>query len=197
ATACRWFQQEGFRYMSHQKGLYFDGHDQPDVVQYWQEHFLSIMKEYERCLVRYIVGHVESELNDAECNFVERHLVLCAHDKMTAQSNDAVDQYWVFEDQFKLQKKGVGCGLHCSDVICSTVGHMVYAGESLEYGKNHEGYWNGEMFVKQLKDKIIPTFKHIHALFLIDNSQGHSAYAKDALLVSHMNVNPGGKQAHM
>jgi len=35
------------------------------------------------------------------------------------------------------------------------------------------------------------------ALFLIDNSQGHAAYAEDALLVSRMNVNPGGKQARM
>jgi hypothetical protein len=32
---------------------------------------------------------------------------------------------------------------------------------------------------------------------MVDNSQGHSAYSKDALLVSRMNVNPGGKQAWM
>lgn len=32
---------------------------------------------------------------------------------------------------------------------------------------------------------------------MIDNSQGHSAYAEDALLVSRMNVKPGGKQARM
>ncbi|KAG2108725.1 uncharacterized protein F5147DRAFT_745701 [Suillus discolor] len=94
------------------------------------------------------------------------------------------------------------CGLHHSDVICSTVGHIVDADESSEYGKNHRGYWNGEMFVKQLSDKIILTFEHIYglgyqALFLINNPQGHSAYAKDALLVSRMNINPGGKQAHM
>ena len=54
----------------------------------------------------------------------------------------------------------------------------------------------------QLKEKIIPTFEGLHgagyqALFLIDNSQGHSAYAVDALLVSRMNVNSGGKQARM
>ena len=54
----------------------------------------------------------------------------------------------------------------------------------------------------QLKEKIILTFERVHgpgyqALFLIDNSQGHSAYAEDALMVSHMNVNPGGKQARM
>jgi hypothetical protein len=34
-------------------------------------------------------------------------------------------------------------------------------------------------------------------LFLIDNSQGHSAYADDVLLISRMNINPGGKQAQM
>jgi len=32
---------------------------------------------------------------------------------------------------------------------------------------------------------------------LIDNSQGHSAYAENALVISRMNVNPGGKQARM
>ena len=35
------------------------------------------------------------------------------------------------------------------------------------------------------------------ALFLIDNSQGHSAYSADALLASRMNLRPGGKQARM
>ena len=34
-------------------------------------------------------------------------------------------------------------------------------------------------------------------LLMVDNSQGHSAYAKDALLASRMNIKPGGKQAHM
>jgi len=32
---------------------------------------------------------------------------------------------------------------------------------------------------------------------LIDNSQGHSAYAENALVISQMNVNPGRKQARM
>ncbi|KAG1775117.1 hypothetical protein EV702DRAFT_1180521 [Suillus placidus] len=110
---------------------------------------------------------------------------------LRSQANDAVGQYWVFEDEFRLRKKGAGRGLHRSDVICSTVGHLVEAGETMEYGKNHEGYWCGENFCTQLTEKIIPTFERAHgpgyqALFLIDNSQGHSAYAEDALLVSRM-----------
>ena len=32
---------------------------------------------------------------------------------------------------------------------------------------------------------------------MVDNSQGHAAYGSDALLVSRMNMNPGGKQALM
>jgi len=53
-----------------------------------------------------------------------------------------------------------------------------------------------------LCEKIIPAFEHAHgpgyqALFIIDNSQRHSAYAEDALLASRMNFNSGGKQAHL
>jgi len=39
--------------------------------------------------------------------------------------------------------------IHQSEVICSTVGHLTEAGQTLEYGKNYEGYWTGELFVKQ------------------------------------------------
>ena len=54
----------------------------------------------------------------------------------------------------------------------------------------------------QLAEKIIPAFERAHgpgfqALFMVDNSQGHSAYAVDALLTSQMNLRPGGKQAQL
>ncbi|KAI6146346.1 hypothetical protein BKA82DRAFT_13154 [Pisolithus tinctorius] len=111
--------------------------------------------------------------------------------------------------QFQKYKKslyydGAGCGLHQSGVICLTVGWLQEASQTLEYGKNYDGFWTGELFLKQilLQEKIIPAFERAHGLgyqmlLMVDNSQGHSAYAKDALLASHMNVNPGGKQAHM
>jgi transposase len=54
----------------------------------------------------------------------------------------------------------------------------------------------------QLREKIIPAFEKAHgpgyqALIMVDNSQGHSAYVEDALLISRMNINPSGKQARM
>jgi hypothetical protein len=94
------------------------------------------------------------------------------------------------------------------------------ASQTLEYGKNYDGYWNGKLFVKQvcwsykcvlmliqshlsqLEERIIPAFECAHgpssqALIMVDNSQGHSAYSLDALLTSRMNMKPGGKQAMM
>ncbi|KAL4065982.1 hypothetical protein J3A83DRAFT_4402218 [Scleroderma citrinum] len=46
ATAQQWLCCEGFWYTSYKKGLYFDGHDHSDLVQYCQEIFLPRMKEY-------------------------------------------------------------------------------------------------------------------------------------------------------
>ena len=220
STAQRWLHKEGFKYTNHKKGLYFDGHDRPDVVEFRQGHFLPAMKAYEARLVRYVVGDVDQELIIPRENYVERRLVLLAQDEMTSQANDITSKMWVFEDQHRLRKKGVGRGLHKSDTLCSTVGWLEDGTQTLEYGKNYEGYWTGELFVKQvnlidrytmgicsdfctkIKEKIIPAFERAHgagyqALIMVDNSQGHSAYSEDALLVSRMNVHPGGKQAQM
>jgi hypothetical protein len=150
STARRWLHREGFRYTTFKKGLYFDGHDRPDVVEYRQSHFLPTMKSYKTRLVRYTVGNVEIEEDPHPSNCNERRLVLCAHDEMTVQANDAKERSWVLEDQHMLRKKGVGRGLHQSDIICSTVGWLEDASQTLEYGKNYEGYWMGEMFVKQV-----------------------------------------------
>jgi hypothetical protein len=150
STARRWLRLEGFRFMEYKKGLYFDGHDRPDVVKYRQDVFLPAMKEHERRLVRYVVGDVEKESDIPPSNFVETRLVICAHDEMTTQANDGQSMSWVPDGEHKLRKKGVGRGLHQSSIICSTVGHLEEAAHTIEYGKNYEGYWNGEMFVAQV-----------------------------------------------
>ena len=63
---------------------------------------------------------------------------------------------------FKLQDKIVVSSMEKyptapgeSDVICSTMGWLKAASQSLEYGKNYEGDWNGELFVKQVSQKWI------------------------------------------
>jgi len=41
------------------------------------------------------------------------------------------------------------------------------------------------------------TFPNAQALFLFDHATSHTADALDALRVSHMNMDPGGKQPHL
>ncbi|KAF7309543.1 hypothetical protein MIND_00325200 [Mycena indigotica] len=201
-TAREWLAKFGWKYQEHKKALYYDGHERPDVVAYRQDVFIPKMLEFKKRLVEYVVGDVERQVEKQEVGPDGRMLVLVPHDEVTAQANDGQKMSWGPEGEQPLRKKGKGRGLHYSGVICSTFGHLKEAGEIMEYGKNYEGYWNGERFVKQLKEKIIPAFEKAHgpryqALFLIDNSQGHSAYSEDALLPQRMNLNPGGKQARM
>ncbi|KAG6901165.1 hypothetical protein C0995_016216 [Termitomyces sp. Mi166 len=56
------------------------------------------------------------------------------------------------------------------------------------------------MFFIQFKKKIIPAFEKVYgpeyqAMFVVHNSQGHSAYAEDALVANHININLVEKQA--
>ena len=119
-TACRWLHREGFQYIEQKKSLYYDGHDRPDVVEYCQHHFLPAMARYRHRLVEYCIDNVDVE-SVKPANYVERRLVLCAHDEMTCQANDGMKKSWVLNGEHALKKKGVGRGLHQSDVICSTV----------------------------------------------------------------------------
>lgn len=38
-TACRWMHKLGFHFQWYQKGVYVDGHERPDVVEYRQKFF--------------------------------------------------------------------------------------------------------------------------------------------------------------
>lgn len=64
----------------------------------------------------------------------------------------------------------------------------------LEYGSGT--WWTGEKMVEQAIYEAIPIFKlafpGCDALFAFDNASNHSCFAADALVVSKMNLNPGG-----
>lgn len=119
-------------------------------MEYRQKSFIPQMKQHRRRVVEYVVGDVKKEREKSVNNYVERRLVLVSHDESTTQANDGKKKSWVHKNEHALKKKGVGRGIHQSDVICSTIGWVEGASQSLEYGKNYEGYWNGELFVTQV-----------------------------------------------
>lgn len=169
STACRWMERQGFHYTKYKKALYFDGHERPDVVHYRQHIFLPLMAEYQCCLMEY--RRIEESGCETFENVVKslpdgvRKLVLCAHDESTMQANDGDKAGWGPEDEQPLLKKSVGRGSHRSDVICSTVGWLKEAGQQLEYGKNYDGYWTGELFVKQVRKPC----SDFNVMSIIDN----------------------------
>jgi hypothetical protein len=110
------------------------------------------MKLHAQRLIQFIIGDVDKEdLSIPPENYVKQRLVLCVHDEMTAQAHNSPVKSWVFEDQHSLRKKGARCGIHQSDIICLTVGWVKDASQTLEYGKNYEGYWNREILIKQVQ----------------------------------------------
>lgn len=148
STTQLWLHREGFRYTEHKKALYYNGHEHPDIVDYRQKVFLPFMEKIWPHLVKYIVGAVGKEVDkqgQPGWNCVERWLVLVAQDEIVQANNDK-GRGWVFEGEQLIKKKGMRRG----DVICSVVGHLTDASQSLEYRKNYDGYWNGELFIKQL-----------------------------------------------
>ena len=58
-------------------------------------------------------------------------------------------------------------------------------------GTNHDGYWTWKDMCEQLEDDVIPLFKRLHpgcqALFLLDQSSNHNAYAPSAKRVNSFN----------
>jgi hypothetical protein len=82
--------------------LYFDGHDLPDVLKYCNESFLPKMVALRHRLIHYVVGDIDTILVDSQRNFVERILVLVAHDEMASQTNDSHDKSWVLGNEHQL-----------------------------------------------------------------------------------------------
>jgi hypothetical protein len=67
-------------------------------------------------------------------------------------------------------------------------------------GKGFDSWWDLAQLIKQLKNTIT-IFEYTHpnctAVFVFDRSSAHEGYAEDALNISSMNINLGGKQKKM
>lgn len=63
-----------------------------------------------------------------------------------------------------------------------------------------DGYFNNEMFIKQV-DSALQIFQRkfprLTGIFLFDNAPSHKKYPPDGLNAASMNVYPGGKQPIM
>ena len=190
----------GYKYGVWKKGVYIDGHEREDVVEYRQEFLERMIPLLDR--MAWWSGD-DMDVNCGRANSRESEVVWVTHDESIFYSNDDGGKGWGTEEHPDIHKKGKGRSIMVSDFICSCHGRLrlddLPIAEVIEPGKNHDGYWQAPDILNQLEQKPIPAFEAMHpsatGLFVFDNSTNHGAYSSDALLAKpdKMNLKPGGE----
>jgi hypothetical protein len=157
-TVRKWMHKKGWTWGLRTKGVYFDGHERKDVIQY-HSRFLKEMQDLESLMVEYDDKTLLPLSNPNLASGDRRQHILVTHDESTFQMNDDLKRGWAPKGNQPLRKKGLGRGLMVSDFLLDTVGRLAISGieatpreacEIFEYGKNNDGYWTGEHLVKQV-----------------------------------------------
>jgi hypothetical protein len=208
STAHAWLHRLGFVVANHKKGVYFDGHERPDVVLS-RILYLVEKKEYDKRLLH----TMPTEAQKAAFRLLpkdERPIVELSHDECCFNSNEDVSRTWAEEkNQSSCKSKSKGAGMMVSAFISEIDGPqleytMAAGGELLqlytllEYGT--EGYWTSDKMMEQMAivgPACMEKFDYAICLFKFDHSSNHTAFADDALNAMEMNSSDGGSQPVM
>ena len=219
-TAVKWLHELGFRSQKHKKGIYIDGHERQDVVEY-RRIFLRKIKILEST-------HLPPpQCSDSLCTSFDvgnmsanKVLVLIYHDESTFHANEGQGTMWVEDGNLPIRPKSQGRGIMVSDFVTEHDGLLqltmeeyreasksdpslkMCAREVIKFGSGGDGYWTNNDLLKQMERAVkIASIKYDSARFncvwIFDQSSGHCAYKETSLNVSRMNVKPGGQQPKM
>lgn len=208
-TSTRWLHQLNYNIGdASKKGMYFDGHERPDVVEY-RKKFLDEMEIFQKRMPIYEGESMEIR-KDPELPGDVKTLIMVVHDESCFQSNDGGKTCWFDEDHRPIRPTSAGKSLMVSAFLCECHGILRLSDEQssqhpgiekdsteiIKPGSNAEGYWTNADLVKQCKQKAMPIFKVLHpncdAIFVFDNSANHHAFSPDALVASRLNLKDGG-----
>ena len=215
-TASNWLHALGFSPTPYRKGVYVDGHEREDVVEY-RKLFLRKIEVLESTHLPpppCTGGDLEETIGNPEAR---RKLVLLYHDESSFHANEGPSWQWAEEGKLAIRPKSIGRGIMVSDFITEHDGFLALTDEEHEcakakypaipqsarvlfkYGAQSEGYWNCEKFLIQVENAAqIAEIKYpkeeYTVTFILDQSSGHTAYPEDALNAHRMNVSDGGKQ---
>jgi hypothetical protein len=203
------------------KGVYYDGHDREDVQDYLHKVYIPALDALEARRVQYIGDLMDVQI--APEDKAQSRVHVAYQDESIFYSLDAEKYYYALDGDQELRQKGMGRSLHVSDFILEDCGFLdlekVLSSERIDRlrndgswpvnpksrviirpGKNADGWWDHEQLLVQI-DHFLNLFEIAYpgdiACLVFDCSANHEAFAKDALIVSRMNVNPGGKQSLM
>ena len=223
-TARKWMHELGFEVVTKKKGTFVDGHERDDVVEY-RKKFLKRMVSLgflnsSNAPTDDAKKALPTDITSPSPNVIDKTVFLF-HDETTFQANEDQPTVWAPKGTKVIRPKSKGSGIMISDFICEQSGYLAltddeyeqakqrdptikkHARQWLEYGEAKEGYWTSDKFMKQIREvaKIVdfkfPRDAGWKIVWIFDHSSCHAAMPDDALVVSRMNVNPGGKQPIM
>ena len=130
-TARRWLHKLSWRYQQKKKGMFIDGHERGDVVEY-RKGFVERWKEYEK---RFIIYDNDGNILSTPTGFpvaqgVRFRLILVTHDESTFYENDRRKIHWINDETKAVaEKKGEGQSIMASDFLTSEWGRLKYGDE--------------------------------------------------------------------
>ncbi|KIJ28803.1 hypothetical protein M422DRAFT_269852 [Sphaerobolus stellatus SS14] len=127
-TARRWLIKLGYALKETRKGMYFDGHECADVVEY-RAKFLALFLSYER--LRYVYKDDTLEPIPPALLLGEKLHIPIFHDESIFHSNDLRRRVWVRDGHMPLRKKGQGRAIHVSDFIVEQTGRLVLSEDQI------------------------------------------------------------------
>ncbi len=109
----------GYKYNERRKGVYYDGHERPDVVAYKKE-WLKRMFEYKR----YMKDFDGDILNITLEPYLElkKEFVQVTHDECHFYANDGQQRIWIQEKDDILCFKYMGRSIMVSAFLCLCYG---------------------------------------------------------------------------
>lgn len=113
-TATRWLKIMDYRYQKDRKGMYQDGHERDDVVEY-RKVFVELWAEFEANMILVDKNGIPTHVPAIPL----RPLILVTHDESTFYANDQRTMRWQHSSETpKPFRKGEGASLMVSD-FCS------------------------------------------------------------------------------
>jgi hypothetical protein len=200
STAKRWLHKLGWHPDEHRQGVYYDGHDREDVVEYNLQFVRRMFERAER--METYSGDDSEVVAQPTLAPGQKKAVLITHDECCFHAHDGPKKTWKHKSRSSIRKKGKGKPLMVSDFLCACHGRLVHTENGVKTearvitfpGKNADGYWTGEHVVKQVKDKATPVAELLHPgcelVFCFDNSSNHGAFSADALRAQNINLSP-------
>ncbi|KAI7964836.1 hypothetical protein MJO29_002934 [Puccinia striiformis f. sp. tritici] len=214
-TSTRWMLKLGYRPQEYRKGLYFDGHERPDVLEARKKYIEDFDLHRQRSRI-YEGDKLDTAPPVSAAALANgKETVFVYHDESTIHAKEKPKSAWLLPGTRELRSKNAGRLIHISDFILETTGRLRLLKEQLQGttiesndaatiiypGSTGDKWWDMEQLCHQVSTKAIPIFEALHpnlqAVFIFDCSSAHGAFSKTALRVQNMNLRPGGKQSRL